>query len=171
MRIPALFGALAALLASLPGLAAEFAFEVAAPKFRVTLPHIPAMKMDTHPLNAKQPHLRFLGSDGPYTVSVITPAAAAGMSALECASATVRSMAARPGVPPSAEMYKARLDDNTYVAIYAAELEGVVQLHAHVLSAAEGTHCVEVHASKMSTSPEDLEPWVRGFDGARIVSR
>jgi len=171
MRIPALFCALAALLASLPGLAADFAFEVDGPKFRVTLPGIPPMKMATHPLNASQPHLRYLGSDGPYTVSVITPTAAAGMSALECASATVRTMAARPGVPPSAEMYKARLDDNTYVAIYAAEIEGIVQLHAHVLSAAGGTHCVEVHASRMSASPEDLEPWVKGFDGARIVSR
>lgn len=171
MRFLALLGVLAALLLAAPGHAAEFAFEVTAPKFRVTLPHIPAMQMRTHPLNAKQPHLRYLGSDGPYTVSVITPSAAAGMSALECASATLRSMAARPGIPPSAQMYKARLDDNTYVAIYTAELEGIVQLHAHVLSAAGGTHCVEVHASRMSTAPEDLESWVKGFDAARIVSR
>lgn len=168
MRMVVYCLAAAALLASAPGRAEDFVFEVAAPKFRVTLPHIPAMKMETHPLHAKQPHLRYLGSDGPYTVSVFTPKAAAGMTALECASATLRAMAARPGLPPSSEMYKARLDERTYVAIYAAEIKGIVQLNAHLLSAAGGTHCVEVQASRMSASPDDLEPWVRGFDGARI---
>ena len=78
MRILARFCALAALLLSLPGRAADFAFEVDGPKFRVTLPGVPPMKMATHPMNAEQPHLRYLGSDGPYTVSIITPAAAAG---------------------------------------------------------------------------------------------
>jgi len=168
-RTLALLSAALLLLARPAAAAEDFVFAVASPKFKVTLPGIPPMKMETHPKHAAQPHLRYLGSSGPYTVSVVTPAAEAGMTPLECASATVRSMAARPGVPPSAEMYKARLDERTFVAIYTTEIEGIVQLHAHLLSAAGGAHCVEVHALRVSASPEDLEPWVRGFDGARIA--
>ena len=104
----AIAGSLAALcaamllLAATPAVrAADFAFEVASPKFRVTIPGIPPMKMGVHPLNAKQPHLRFLGTEGPYTISVFTPAAAAGMTALECASAIAKTFASRSGPPPS----------------------------------------------------------------------
>jgi hypothetical protein len=93
------------------------------------------------------------------------------MSALECASSTVRSMAARQGMPPASEIYKARLNDHTFVAIYAMQLVGAVQLHAHFLSAAGGTHCVEVHASKVSDSPDDVDPWFKGFGKAIIESR
>jgi hypothetical protein len=171
MRTLVLCCAVAALLASLPSRAEDFVFEVAAPKFRVTLPNIPPIKMETHPLNAKQPHLRYLGSQGPYTVSVITPSAAQGMTALECASATVRSMAARPGFPPPAQVLKTRLNDHTYAAMYAVSLGGAVQLNAHFLSAVGGTHCVEVHASKMSTSPEDVAPWFKGFEQASIDAK
>jgi hypothetical protein len=159
-----------ALLASLACRAADFAFEVAAPSFKVSIPGLPPMKMETHPLHAEQPHLRYLGSEGPYTVQVATPTAAKGMTALECASATLRSMAARPGLPPSSEMYKAKLDDHTFVAMYLAAVGDVVQLNAHLLSAAGGTHCVEVHASKMSTSQDELDPWFDAFNRARIQS-
>lgn len=145
-----------------------FVFEVNSPKFKITMPNIPAMRMDAHPMNASQPHLRFLGSEGPYTVSVVTPIAAAGMTALECASASVRSLGARPGVPQSSQIYKARIDGTTFVAIYATPLGGLVKLNAHVLSAAGGTHCIEVHASKMSTSDDDLVPWFEGFAKAGI---
>ena len=165
MRILVLVGAL---LASPLSRAADFAFEVASPKFKVSIPGLPQMKMEPHPLHAAQPHLRFLGSQGPYTVQVATPAAAAGMSALECAGATLRAMAARPGLPPSSEMYKAKLDDHTFVAMYTAPVGGVVQLHAHLLSAAGGTHCIEVHASKMSDSADDVDTWLKAFDQARI---
>lgn len=160
--------ALLAFAASPVGLAADFEFSVDAPKFRVTLPSIPAMKMETHPMHATNPHLRYLGIAGKYTVAIFTPAAAAGMTALECAAATVRSLAARKGVPPAADILKARLNDNTFVAMYATPLDPGVQLHAHFLSAAHGTHCIEVHAAMVSTSMEDLAPWVDGFDKARI---
>lgn len=146
----------------------DFVFEVQSPKFKVTLPNMPPMKMEAHPMQASQPHLRFLGSDGPYSISVITPAAAAGMTALECAVSTLRTLGARPGVPPPAQMHKTRVNDNTFVAMYAAPLGGVVRLNAHVLSAVGGTHCIEVHASMLSTSEDDMAPWFEGFTTANI---
>jgi hypothetical protein len=156
------------LAAGAPARADDFTFQVDAPKFRVDLPGVPPMKMAPHPLHDKQPHLRYLGSAGPYTVSIITPAAQAGMTALECASATVRAMAARPGFPPPDQVLKTRLDENTYAAMYTSPLGGAVQLNAHLLSAGAGGYCIEVHASKMSDSPEDIGPWFKRIEGARI---
>ena len=166
-----IFATTLTLFGSLNSRAADFSFEVSTPKFRISLPGLPAMKMDVHPMHGSQPHLQFLGSEGPYTVSVITPTAAAGMTALECAASTVRSLAKRRGVPESAQMYKARLNANTFLAIYVSPLDGVVRLNAHVLSAAGGTHCIEVHASMVSVSDDELAPWIDGFDKANIESR
>ena len=156
------------LCASLSCRAEDFAFEVASPKFKVTVPGIPQMKMEVHPRNAPQPHLRFLGSDGPYTVSVFTPAAAAGMTPLECASATARTLGARPGVPPPAEVYKTRLNSNTFLAFYVSTSGGTVQMHAHLLSAAGGTHCIEVHATRTAILGDDFAEWVKDLEKARI---
>lgn len=148
--------------------AEEFVFAVTAPGFRVTIPNLPPLHMEPHPMLATHPHLRYLGAQGAYTVSVITARAAAGMGALECASAILRTLDERPNVPPAKDLYRARLDDNTYVVIYAAHLPGFLQLNAHFLSAAGGTHCIEVHVSKIAASPEDLDPWFRSFGKAKI---
>ncbi|MDH3320956.1 MAG: hypothetical protein OEO84_14880 [Betaproteobacteria bacterium] len=154
---------------ALPGLSSphacadEFVYEVTAPRFKITIPNFPPLRMDPHPMQGTHPHLRFMGADGAFSLSIITATADAGMSALECASATARSLAARPNVPPAAEIYKARLNDNTFVAIYTARMPGFLQLHAHILSAAAGTHCIEVHASKIAASPDDIAPWFEGF--------
>lgn len=158
------------LAASISCRADGFVFAVESPNFTVRLPHVPSMSMAVHPKYATQPHLRYLGSEGPYAVSVFTPAAAAGMSAAECASAILRSMASRKGVPPPAEMYKARLNDTTFLAIYGEPLPGAVRLHAHVLSGT-GTHCIEVQVSKISESEDELQPWLNGFDKAVIELR
>lgn len=160
-----------ALLAGAHAHAQAFEFEASAPDFKVTIPGVPRMDMKPHPMRDTHPHLRYMGADGPYTVSVITPSAERGMGALQCASATVRSIASRPNVPPSDQFYKARLDDNTFVAIYATQMPGLLQLHAHLLSAAAGTHCVEVIISKIATSVDDVAPWFNGFGEARISAR
>lgn len=146
-----------------------FVFEVGSPKFRITIPGIPQMKMDVHPMKASQPHLRFLGSLEPYTVAVFTPAAVPGMTPLECASAITRTLAARAGTPPSSQVIKARLGDKTFVVVYAAMLAGGgVQMHAHILSSAGGTHCVEVHATRVSIDEDDLASWATDIEKASI---
>lgn len=168
-RTLSILGTVLLLFASLSCGAAGFEFGVAAPKFRVSLPAIPQMKMDPHPRNAEQPQFRYQGSEPPYTVSIFTPAAASGMTPRECASATLRSMVGRPGLPPPAQLYKAQLNDTTFVVIYAAAFVAGVQLHAHVLSAAGGAHCIEVHVTKASLLVEDLASWIGDFDKARIA--
>lgn len=159
------------LLASAGARAEDFVFEVAAPKFKVTLPDVLRMKLEVHPLYASKPHLRLLGTEGPYTVSVMTPTAEAGMSALECAGATLRSIAQRPGVPPREQIYRVRLNERTFAAIYSSPLPSAMQLNAHLMSAAGGTHCIEVHASRISTSSDDVDGWFKAFDKADISPR
>jgi len=167
--IRAVLPALALALAAAPAAAEEFAFAVTAPAFKVTIPNLPPLEMKPHPMAQTHPHLRFLGTKGAYTVSVITARAAAGMTALECAGAILRSLSERPNVPPAAELHRARLDDHTYAVMYAAQLPGFLQLNAHLLSAAAGTHCIEVHAAKIATSLEDIDPWFKALGEARIA--
>jgi hypothetical protein len=161
----------ALMLASAGARGGDFVVEVDAPKFRVTLPDILRMKLEAHPLHASKPHLRLLGTEGPYTVSVMTPTADAGMSALECASATLGSIVQRPGVPPRDQIYKVRLNERTFAAIYSSPLPSSMQLNAHLMSAAGGTHCVEVHASRVSTSSEDVDGWFKAFEKADIAAQ
>jgi len=158
----------AIVLAATPASADDFVFAVTAPDFTVTLPAIPRMKMEAHPRHAAHPHLRYLGSDGAYTVSVMTPTAQKGMNPLECASATLGTIVKRAGAPAREEMYRAKINERTYVAIYATPLPTALQLNAHLMSAAGGTHCVEVHVTKVSTSQDDIDTWVKRFDNADI---
>jgi hypothetical protein len=154
--------------ASLSCRAEGFVFEVDSPRVRITIPGIPQVRMEVHPKNATQPHLRFLGSAEPYTVAIFTPTAAEGMTPLECAGAVARTLADRPGTPPSSQVLKARLNDKTYVAMYAVSLTVGVQLNAHILSAVGGRYCIEVHATKISIDEDDLAAWVSEIEKASI---
>jgi hypothetical protein len=161
-------GTVVLLYTSLSCRAEGFAFEVESPRFKITIPGIPQLRMEVHPQNASQPHLRFMGSAEPYSVAVYTPTAVEGMTPLECAGAVARTLAARPGTPPPSQVLKARLGNNTFVAMYAVSLPVGVQLHAHILSAVGGRYCIEVHATKISIDEEDLASWVTELENARI---
>jgi hypothetical protein len=161
-------GAVLLWCASLSCRAEGFLFEVDSPRFKIAIPGIPQLRMEVHPKNASQPHLRFLGSAEPYTVAVFTPTAVEGMTPLECAGAVARTLAARPGTPPSSQIIKARLNSSTFVAMYATSLGMGVQLNAHILSAVGGKHCIEVHATKVSLDEEDLASWVTELENASI---
>jgi hypothetical protein len=167
-RVLPFLGLVLLTFASLSCRAEGFFFEVDSPNFRITIPGIPQMKMEVHPNRASQPHLRFLGSAEPYTVAVFTPTAVEGMTPLECASAVARTLAARPGTPPPDQVVKARLNDKTFVAMYAVPLAMGAQLNAHILSGIGGRHCIEVHATKLSVDEEDLASWVGELEKASI---
>ena len=168
LRALQFLGTIVLLYASLPCRAEGFVFEVDSPRFKITIPGIPQLRMAVHPQNASQPHLRFLGSAEPYSVAVYTPTAVEGMTPLECAGAVARSLAARPGTPPPSQVLKGRLGNNTFVAMYAVALPVGVQLNAHILSGIGGRHCIEVHATKVSIDEEDLATWVTELEKASI---
>lgn len=157
---------LLAVLLSFHCKADQFVYEGANPPFKITIPNVPQMKMDVHPLHNEQPHLRYMGTSLPFTVSILTPTADKGMTPVECAQSNFGHLTRRPGVPPREQVFMARINDSTYVAIYAVPQQGAVMLHAHFVSAAMGTHCIEVHVSKASRSPDDVDPWFKGFGNA-----
>lgn len=157
------------LLISVVCQAEGYEFEVLSPKFKVTIPNLPEIKMEEHPMHGTQPHLRYMGSTAPYTISILTPTADKEMTALDCAGSTIQRLPNRPGVPELSSIYKARLDDTTFIALYAIPFEGFVQFNAHILSGTSG-YCIEVHASRISTSKDDVDAWFGGFTKAHIES-
>jgi hypothetical protein len=160
-----------AALAAAPLAHAEFVLDVDNPQFRVIVPSIPQMKMDPHPGHKEHPNLRLMGIDGPWLLNVNTPDADPGMKAQDCAQAIASALPKRPGVPPQDQIYKNKLDPNTYIAAYVAPRKaGQMQLNAHLISQV-GKYCVEFHAAKVTDSLEEAKVWFKSFKGAKIEAR
>lgn len=155
--------------------AETFSFEMPEPRLRIVVPDIPQVKMGPHPNAAVQPHARFMGSAGPYALSVLIPTADEGMTPADCARAGARSVIGRFGLDPR---FVVRLQPNetTFVMLFPYRVDQVIQFKAFLLSGHGGTHCVEVHISRiMEPMPEQamaehLARWFEGFRGARIES-
>lgn len=146
----------------------EFSLEFKDPEFKVTIPSLPAMTTFPHPPIEVQTSLRSTSYSGPYIVMVKTPKAVPKMTAEQCAASIFEALPQRQGVPPQESIYKARIDPQTFIAIYASRVN--VRLHAHLISAAD-SKCIEVHASKEWKSPDEVQSWLRSFGKARIEVR
>lgn len=151
-----------------------FSFDMPDPKLRFVVPDLPQMKMDVHPNAPQQPHARFLGSDGHgYSISILMPTAAAGMTPRDCANAEARSVIQRFGVDPKFVVSR-QTSETTFVMLFPFKTGPLVQFKAFVLSGYNGTHCVEVHISKTivpanaETVSQQLPEWYRGFGQAKI---
>ena len=145
----------------------RYYFELAEPSVRISLPNLPRISMEPHPLHEQQPHLRLIGSEEKIEVTIITPASEPGMTAIDCAGASATAILERYGIQ-SDQAFKGRADENTFLLIYGYPLEEFILLNAHILSASKDNYCIEVHVSKQSTSDADLEPWFNGFGESRI---
>ena len=71
-------------------------------------------------------------------------------------------------MPDRDSIYRAPLDASTFLVLYIFEQRGKKVLHAHLLSAAAGTHCIEAHFSRDEVLGEDEDKWRTTFDDARI---
>lgn len=148
---------------------AEFALEVDNPRFRVLVPNLPPVKMEPHPSHKEHPNLRLIGVDGPWLVTLNTPDADAGMKPQECANVIATAIPKRSGGLSQEHIRKARLDPNTFIAAYVLPRKaGQMQLNAHLISAAGGAHCVELHVAMVTASKQAAEEWMKTFAGARI---
>jgi hypothetical protein len=159
----------AAALAASFAARAEFSLDVDAPDVRVVVPSLPQVKMDPHPAHAEHANLRLIGVEGNYMLTLNTPDADAGMKPQQCADIIASALTKRPGVPPQENIIKTKLDANTFAAMYVVPKKaGQMQLNAHLISAGAGTHCVEFHVAKVTSSREEVQAWVQTFAGARI---
>jgi hypothetical protein len=150
---------------------AEFKLDLDHPQIRVIVPSMPPVKMDPHPAHKEHVNLRLMGVEGPWLVTLNTPDADAGMKAQDCANVIASALPKRPGVPPQDQIYKNKLDPNTFIAAYVAPRKnGAMQLNAHLISAS-GKFCVEFHAAKVTESLEEAKTWFQSFKGAKIESK
>ena len=145
-----------------------FSFVIDEPHVRVTIPGLPMLSMNPHPLGDEDPQFRLLGTAKGVSVAAIAPLAEKGITAVECASAIANSILEHRKIGAD-QVFKGRTSENTFLIIYGLSGQsGGVQLNTHLLSAAGGTHCIEIHISRESTSEADVEPWFNGFGEARI---
>ena len=70
-------------------------------------------------------------------------------------------------MPDRDNIHRAPVDPNTFLVLYLMELDGK-RLHAHLLSAAGSTHCIDAHFSRTLPVGEDIDNWRTTFDGATV---
>ena len=166
MRLPTLFCALLAL----PLAAASFELSIADPELMVAVPGLPDVRLAPQAV-AAPPVVRLLeGSDGVYQVSVAVTTTGTEVSPRGCAGSLLRALVARPGMPGRDSIYRAPLDQDTFLVLYIVGSPATRQLHAHLLSSASTKHCVEFHASRPDRPGEEVDEWRKTFVGSRIRS-
>jgi len=151
-----------------------FSFEMPKERLRILIPDIPQMEMADHPNAAMQPHARYMGRDGTgYTISILTPTSDPGFGPEACAVSIFNSLMARYRLDPK-NVTRRKVDANTFVVLFPVRMDPFVQFKAYVLSGYGGSHCLEVHASRMVSAAdkdvlvEQLTAWFKGFHGARV---
>lgn len=149
----------------------HFSFDMGEPRLRVVVPDLPPIEMGPHPNAGAQPHARFMGSAKPaYTVSVLMPTADPGMTAADCARSISRSLASRYGLKRD-DVGMHQTSDSTYVMLFPVSVGPLTQLKAYLMSGYGGSHCVEVHISRLVSErarESELAGWYQGFREARI---
>lgn len=160
----------AALLTSGAG-AGAFELVVNGPDFTIVVPRLPAIALQ--PLKAPAPPgaQTLSGGDGTYEISLLVAPAERETSTRACAGAFLRALTARPGMPARDNIYRAALDAETFLVLYILATPKPERLHAHLLSSANATHCVELHVSRAMRDGEDEDAWRRSFQGSHIEAR
>lgn len=171
MYLPIVGSAVILFLSLLPALGRAdegFSAEITEPSLRVIIPGLPKMSMGRHPLAETHPYARLAGVDGAgTTVSILLPTADRRMAALECAASSLAATANRYGLARD-KYVAATLNETTFAMLFVVPKPDFLQLQAFLFSAAGGTHCVEVHASRLTQNPDDVVAWRKSFEGALI---
>lgn len=144
----------------------EHAFEL--PAFVVSVPGIPSIPLAPRAATASPGARVALGHDATFTVEITASESSQAGSTRACAGTFLRELVKRPDMPDRDSIYRAPFDASTFLVLYIVERQGVKALHAHLLSAAAGTHCVDAHFSRVMGATEDVDRWRTTFTGARI---
>jgi len=147
-----------------------FEFEMEDPDIRIVVPDLPEMSMETHPMHEKYSHLRYQGTAQPFILSVMTPTADADMTPEECMNSSASSYVERYELGKD-EYAIYKLNESTFLLEYLTSTSGVDQIHAHLLSAAAGTHCVDVHISRLGSNDINIRDMHSRFGGAVISEK
>jgi len=141
--------------------------EMSEPKVRITIPGMPEIDMDVHPMNEQKPVFRLRGSSGTTSVSVITPKLDEAITPMACANAIVDIVLAQSTATRD-QLFLGRADEKTFLIIYGLPMDKSVLLNTHIVSSYDTLQCIEAHVSKISTADSDIEPWFNGFGESKI---
>lgn len=164
---PSLLLAMTSLVA-VCGNAGAFEFQAANPGFTVTIPNLPSVRLEAQTPSDSNVSSAMAGVDETYRITLLVTKAEKETSTRACAGSFLRSLVARPGMPDRDNIYRTALDQNTFLVLYILAEQGGQQLHAHLLSSANATHCIEMHFSRARRGGEDEDGWRQTFAGSRI---
>ena len=159
--------ATASLLAVCGG-AGAFEQKVASPDFTVTVPNLPSIRLEAQAALDPGVSSAMTGEDGTYKVTLRVTKAEKETTTRACAGSFLRSLVARPGMPDRDNIYRTVLDEDTFLVLYILGAQGSQQLHAHLLSSASATHCIEAHFSRARRDGEDEDNWRSSFVGSHV---
>ena len=160
-----------ALLLGAQASVSAFEFSLREPAFSLSVPGVPDIALGEEAVSADASGRRVLaGKDEIYAVDIELSRQSGEMSPRICATVMLRSIMDRPGAPPRASVYRAPLDVNTFLVIYALGEGEQARLHAHLISSAGSDHCANAHFARAAKPGEDVDAWRSSFTSARIGS-
>lgn len=164
--------ALIACVAALP-LTPAVAFEqqLAEPAMVVSVPRLPQVALGQGRVSADGQARTWAGRNGALEVDIQANATPAAGSTRLCAGAFLRELVRRPGMPERDSIYRAPLDVDNFLVLYLLDDTGGRRLHAHLLAAVAGSHCVDAHFSRPLGEGEDVDEWRQRFGGAAIKAK
>lgn len=168
MRTPSLLAAVA--LSSAPALAFAFDASVTDPDLTISVPALPTIALAPQAAAPARAAKLLSGSDGTHAVAVAIEPAAKEVSTRECAGTFLRTLVQRAGMPSRDNIYRAPLNERTFLVVYILDNKPKQVLHAHLLAAASA-HCVDAHFSRDLRAGEDTDDWRKAFAGAAIEPR
>ncbi len=147
-----------------------FELTVSDPDFTVTVPNLPSIRLLAQIPATPDVTRAMAGEDGTYQVSLLVRRAERETTARACAGSFVRSLVAKPGMPDRDNIYRAALDEDTFLALYILGGPETRRLHAHLVSSVNASNCIEVHFSKALGAGEDEDNWRKSFVGSHVES-
>jgi len=147
-----------------------FELTVSDPDFTVTVPNLPSIGLVARRPATADVTRAMAGEDGIYQVSLTVWRAERETTARTCAGSFLRSLVAKPGMPDRDAIYRAPLDEDTFLVLYIFAAPEARRLHAHLVSSVNARNCVEVAFSKALGAGEDEDNWRKSFLGSHVQS-
>jgi len=150
------------------GCANAFELKIARSDFTVTVPNLPPIRLEARITSDPNVSSAMAGEDGIYKVTLVVTKAGKETTTRACAGVFLRALVARPGMPDRDNIYRAALDENTFLVLYILGVGAQQELHAHLLSSAGATDCMEAHFSRARRDGEDEDDWRKSFAGSHV---
>lgn len=149
--------------------ASAFDLRLPDPRLSLSVPDVPAIPLREQPAAPADGQRLLVGSDATYSVQLALHRQPEAVSPRACAAVLLRALVAQPGMPTRENVYRAPLDADTFLVIYALGDKAQMQLHAHILSAAGAMHCADTHFARKAAPGEDIDQWRKTFSTARVA--